>query len=272
MHKKMRQRLRKEPPAQKSVPLPPEVEALKDLYFRLGDRVGVISQMLRFSGYCHTSGVFATFLRSKEGYDERVSDDIVKEEWADFCLGTMQHAVVMLHATTEDVVRSLARMRLPNGSADALKDVPFNSDPKLKDLSQLVPHRAMSVADLIRSSVDSWLDREPFSNSGSVVNMLKRIGLTLEGVRPYFATIDAVAKLRHEIAHTGSLEFERLDALLPNLDRYIGEVYLFARTCLLSAVPKEYENHLKLCMAIVEEENRRKGLKVLSVVSDVPAA
>src|SRR5262245_8317651 len=140
--------------------LDPEVKGLCQLYIRISDRVGLLTQMLRHCLYSYTSGSFRAFLRSPQGYNAEVGAATDREDFNLYYLEMVQHAIVMLHATVEEAA----------------------GEAKLKELAQLLPHRGATVGDLIRQSIDSWLDHQTFNNALQVAVMLEKLGVSLDNV------------------------------------------------------------------------------------------
>jgi hypothetical protein len=236
---------------------------VRSIYFSISDHVGLLAQML---GYCQYSqgASFKAFLCSPHGYNEEIDDETSEEDWFSYAIEMVHHVIVMLHAVTEDVVRTLARLRLPRAEAKVLQEIPIArpEDIKkggLKELGQLVPHRGKTVNDLIQRSVDSWLDHQTFNSSQQVVAMLQRLGIPLEQVRPRLSSIDRIAQLRHQIAHSGESRQEDLEALLDGggMYHYIRDVYLFARDVLLEATPSKHRGDFQ--KHILEQERPRRS-------------
>ena len=245
--------------------LPPEETNLALLYVRVSDRVGLFTQILYHLIYLQSSGSFKKFLCSPQGYNQDIGEESTKEDFAFYFAGMVQHIIVMLHATMEDVVRTVARWRLPRADPHQLKDIPIArpealGEVKLKELGQLVPHLGMTVDDLVRHSVDLWLDHQTFNSAPQVAAMLARIGIPLDKVRTYFPAIDRISTFRHQIVHTGSINDEAFltFAKEEDLRHYIEDFYLFAKEVLLEAFPPEHKGRLLICIGVLEHINELK--------------
>lgn len=117
----------------------------------------------------------------------------------------LRAAVIFLHATLEDLLRSLGRERLGVADPDDLKKVPFidagGREAKL-DMAALADDRGRSVVDVIRRSVDSYQDRRSYSTIASIRVAIKEIGLNGNRlVDPAEDELIAMATRRHHIAH-----------------------------------------------------------------------
>lgn len=115
----------------------------------------------------------------------------------------LRAAVVFLHATLEDLLRSLLEWKLPVAAAVHLKDVPLSGKKQRSTftLDDLAPFRGTSVDDLIARSVTENLERSNFNDPGEVDGVLERIGLSKNVLDPYRNTLGPMMKRRHWIVH-----------------------------------------------------------------------
>jgi hypothetical protein len=115
----------------------------------------------------------------------------------------LRAAVVFLHATLEDLLRSLLEWKLPLAAAAHLKDVPLaGKKPRSTfTLDDLAPFRGTSVDDLIARSVLENLERSNFNDPGEVEGVLERIGLPKVLLDPYRDKLGPMMKRRHWIVH-----------------------------------------------------------------------
>lgn len=115
----------------------------------------------------------------------------------------LRAAVVFLHATLEDLLRSLLEWKLPLAAAVHLKDVPLaGKRPRSTfTLDDLAPFRGTSVDDLIARSVLENLERSNFNDPGEVEGVLERIGLPKVLLDPYRDKLGPMMKRRHWIVH-----------------------------------------------------------------------
>ena len=71
--------------------------------------------------------------------------------------------VVFLHATFEDMLRTLARQRLVAASPEILTRLPLRLRGEKEKflLGSLAAHRGKTIDELLKEAVDEYLDREP---------------------------------------------------------------------------------------------------------------
>ena len=114
----------------------------------------------------------------------------------------LRAATVLLHASVEDVLRSLAYWKLPAAATQVLDQIPFAGGTATKiTLGTLSSHRGKLVDDVIKESVDANLERSNYNNAVEVCSLLQSIGLNTTAVQPYLTTIEAAMKRRHQIVH-----------------------------------------------------------------------
>ena len=115
--------------------------------------------------------------------------------------------VVFIHATFEDVLRTVARQRLDAAKLQDLDGIPLvgaGRGEKFK-LGALDAHRGKTVDQLIHESVEDYLNRQSFGSCGDVEEVLRRIGLDTEPFKPLYADLDQLMKWRHRIVHEADL-------------------------------------------------------------------
>lgn len=114
----------------------------------------------------------------------------------------LRAATVLLHASVEDVLRSLAYWKLPNAGAHVLDQIPFAGGTAVKvTLGTLAAQQGKSIADVIKESVDASLERSNYNNSGEVCSLLQSIGLNTAPAQPYLPKLEEAMKRRHQIVH-----------------------------------------------------------------------
>ncbi|MGH7269919.1 MAG: hypothetical protein ACREJ3_05760, partial [Polyangiaceae bacterium] len=112
-------------------------------------------------------------------------------------------AVVFLHASLEDLLRSVLAWKLPS-TADFghLDDVPLDGEKLRKyTLGDIAKHRGKSVEDLIDHSVAAYLERSNFNNVSEIASALARSGVASAALRPYGSDLESIMKRRHLIVH-----------------------------------------------------------------------
>jgi hypothetical protein len=116
----------------------------------------------------------------------------------------LRAAVVMLHATMEDLMRSVSAWKLPSAAPAAFKNIPFptpNAETKLS-LEQLHGFRGQTVNELFVQAIEQLLEKSTYNNAHDVGSALARIGIEPKPILDKFATtIDAITSRRHLIVH-----------------------------------------------------------------------
>lgn len=115
----------------------------------------------------------------------------------------LRAAVVLTHATLEDVLRSVAEERLPAARPEVLEKVPLIGLGKRTNftLGDLAAHHASSVGDLIQRSVIANLERSSYNNVGEIKHLLDSMGLSRTVADPEASSLETMMKRRHLIAH-----------------------------------------------------------------------
>jgi hypothetical protein len=115
----------------------------------------------------------------------------------------LRSAVVFLHATLEDFLRSLLEWKLPSAQASYLKDIPLKGKKPRSTftLDDLAHFRGSNVDDLISRSIADHLERSNFNNPGDVSSVLESIGLMRSLLDPYRNKLGPMMKRRHWIVH-----------------------------------------------------------------------
>lgn len=114
----------------------------------------------------------------------------------------LRAATVLLHASVEDVLRSLAYWKLPAAAHQVLDQIPFAGGVATKiTLGTLSAQRGKSVDDVIKESVDANLERSNYNNAGEVCSLLQSIGLNPVAVQHYLPALENAMKRRDQIVH-----------------------------------------------------------------------
>lgn len=116
----------------------------------------------------------------------------------------LRAAIVFLHATLEDVIRSTLELRLPTASPDHLAMLGFAVGDKTKErisMSELAKHRGKSVDELIAERIEAHLGESNFNNPRDLVHALERCSLEPSLLDPYRTELAAMMRRRHLIVH-----------------------------------------------------------------------
>ena len=115
-------------------------------------------------------------------------------------------AVLLAHATLEDLIRSLAEVRLPLADAKHLKTIPLLVEEETTrgpryDLSDLAFYREQPVGEVIQRSVIAHLAGVTYNSIGQLALALDQIGLPRNLLEGYGGEFAAMMTRRHHIAH-----------------------------------------------------------------------
>jgi len=115
----------------------------------------------------------------------------------------LRAAVVLLHATLEDLLRSSAAWKLPTAAAGVLSEIPLagSRGNKSLGLQELAAFRGRSVDEVISRSVSEYLERSSYNHPGDVKAILEKIGIEKSIVDGFAATLAVMMARRHLIAH-----------------------------------------------------------------------
>ena len=118
----------------------------------------------------------------------------------------LRSAVVLLHASLEDSLRSLARAYLPHAPPDVINSIPLkrsggSSRAEKFSLGHLAEHRRKTVDELIDESVEACLDRSNYNNSTEVAVLMTNLRLDPQPVQHFFGDLDRMMQRRHQIVH-----------------------------------------------------------------------
>jgi hypothetical protein len=116
----------------------------------------------------------------------------------------LRAAVILLHATLEDLLRSLAEWKLPTASATSLERITFGGAKKGKEqftLVDLAEFRGQSVDEVIARSVAGYLERSNYNHPGDVADLLRKIGVDYSMSKEMRDDLAIMMIRRHAIAH-----------------------------------------------------------------------
>ena len=119
----------------------------------------------------------------------------------------LRAALVLLHASMEDYLRSLLSWKIGSFEAETLNGYGFpnsNKRPPLKiTLGELSAHRGKTVDALIEEAVKHHLEEfQSFNDVGEVKRALKQCGIEANIVEAHnFGELQAMIARRHNIVH-----------------------------------------------------------------------
>ena len=91
----------------------------------------------------------------------------------------LRSAVVLLHASLEDLLRSIASKHISRSESAFLARIPLaGMDRATKfTLADLSAHQGKQVDEVLNESIDQWLHQHSFNSGEDIVSMLKDIGI-----------------------------------------------------------------------------------------------
>jgi hypothetical protein len=122
----------------------------------------------------------------------------------------LRASIVLLHAALEDLVRSVAELKLPSASEGVLDEIPLSvAEHKYLDkfsLGKLTLFRGYSVDDVLRDAVKKYLERVSYSDYGQIAKALGQCGFETRDFERFGADIQAMTRRRHHIAHRADVD------------------------------------------------------------------
>lgn len=117
----------------------------------------------------------------------------------------LRAAVVLVHASLEDLLRTISAERLPGTTnKEILNQIPFPGADERRtrfSIGDLSDYRGRSVSDLISEAVGSYLNRVSYNTPDDIARCLHQIGLPPALVAPFAPQLDALMRRRHHIVH-----------------------------------------------------------------------
>lgn len=119
-------------------------------------------------------------------------------------LDILRAAVVLLHATLEDMLRSVAYWKLPAAKSKVLDEIPLvglGPNPKKFSLGELASHRGKKVDDILTESVNAHLERSNYNNTNEISGLLANVSIDVAKVNGRFPELQGLMERRHQIVH-----------------------------------------------------------------------
>jgi len=122
----------------------------------------------------------------------------------------LRAAVVFLHATLEEFLRTVASFLLPQASEETLNTIPLLGSrdllrPEKFFLGRLIHHRGRTVDEVIEGSVREHLLRVSFNDPGDVKRLLHSCGIATELIDGVLPAIGEMMARRHQIVHQADI-------------------------------------------------------------------
>lgn len=156
----------------------------------------------------------------------------------------LRAAVVLLHATLEDFIRTIAHDLLPLQEGGVLNKVPLSGTgehgrPEKFLLGRLVQFRGETVDQVLSKSVEAFLERSNYNKPDDLASVIADIGLDKTKVESLFGSLSKMMERRHWIVHradrnpeSGSGQHKCKSIGTKCLDRWITTVETFANEIL----------------------------------------
>jgi hypothetical protein len=115
----------------------------------------------------------------------------------------LRAAVVFLHATLEDALRSALEWKWPETCIE-LDGLGVVLGPRVDakvSLELLATSRGRSIDDIIRASIAAHLQRESFNNPGDIKRSIRRMKVPETTLNPYVRSLASLMARRHQIVH-----------------------------------------------------------------------
>lgn len=115
----------------------------------------------------------------------------------------LRASVVFLHASLEDLIRSVVEWRLPTAAPQSLRNTPLTgAAASLKfTLADLASFRGQTVDEVIRRSVADQLSTMSYNNPTQLAGALRQVGLRWIVSPSSIARLATMMKRRHWIVH-----------------------------------------------------------------------
>jgi Arc/MetJ-type ribon-helix-helix transcriptional regulator len=131
----------------------------------------------------------------------------------------LRAAVVLTHATIEDTLRTVGREALLLWGNDELENIglPDNNRPGTRPkftLKELAHYKDKLVNDVLRDSIDDYIQRQTFNSVTDIIRFLERIDIQSDLIKSSKPErLDPMIKRRHKIVHECDMKDGVLNAL-----------------------------------------------------------
>jgi hypothetical protein len=118
----------------------------------------------------------------------------------------LRGATVLMHASLEEVFRSVGKWRIPSLGEFALNDVPLVGVSETGRaekfwLGKLAVHRTKSVQALIDESVVAHMNNFSINNPNDMAAFMRKVGVEPQPYDQHFAALAELIQRRHHIVH-----------------------------------------------------------------------
>ena len=115
----------------------------------------------------------------------------------------LRSAVVLLHASLEDFLRSIASAHLPRTDNEFIQNMLLAGKPRSGKytIGDLVQHRGKSIDQVLDESIDQWLETHSFNHADDIRGMLSELGMPVEYFSETYEKLGKMIARRHLIVH-----------------------------------------------------------------------
>ena len=163
----------------------------------------------------------------------------------------LRAAVVFLHATLEDCLRSVARFYLPEAGLETINKIPLAGSRWIRaekfPLGSLIEHRGKTVDDLINESITQHLERRSFNDTTDISVLLKSLDFLSERIERTLPTLQGLMSRRHQIVHQadrsdvpGRGRQRAASISVKSVERWITAVTTFGHVLIAHVIDKEF--------------------------------
>jgi len=128
-----------------------------------------------------------------------------------YAADVLRAAVMLLHATLEDLLRGLYRWKLPDRGAEQWSKIPLKglangNHPKPFHFGNLKDYSEITVKDLLNQSLDEYLNYTNYNRIEDITTLLSEIEIDKEAIETYFPDLMQMMLRRHNIVHRADRE------------------------------------------------------------------
>jgi RiboL-PSP-HEPN len=138
----------------------------------------------------------------------------------------LRASVVLLHATLEDFLRTIAANFLPEeADSETLNTIPLKGTRKSRNpekffLGALSQFKDETVRQVIKDSVNEYMEGRSFNRVEDVTDLLKALGLDVKIVRDEVPKLNDLMLRRHAIVHRADRSGSAMDGCPRAHQRY----------------------------------------------------
>jgi hypothetical protein len=126
----------------------------------------------------------------------------------------LRAAVVLQHATFEEMCRTVEIGMLPMSNEETLNDIPLlglsrAGRPEKIFLGKLLPHKKKQVEKLIEESISAHVNQTTYNSVEDFCGMLSRIGVDPKPFQHLFPLLTGLIERRHHIVHQADKNLKR---------------------------------------------------------------